>query len=149
MPNWCSNRLIVSGPSASVRAVIDLMRSDDEKSEFSFENVIPCPECLHAVSAGSDEIHYQIKYGNWEGVASYGWCAGAPTESREAFIEWWRSSPTTADDNSRDHSKFDEIADMYKRNVDTTGYLTWYPFCTDRWGTKWDASDVSIDTDAP
>ena len=53
MPNWCSNRLSVTGDYGTIEDFLKFVK--DENTDFSFDKVIPCPPELSA-----------------EGVHSYG-----------------------------------------------------------------------------
>jgi hypothetical protein len=120
--------------------LVQLMRSDE--CVFDFEKILPCPATLHQAVSGSDEAHYDVKYGNWEQIAGYSWCSEAPKDSREAFLAWWKTE-------SRGRvADFDVLADRYKHNVETYGHRSWYEWCCEKWGTKWNASDDAVDVPA-
>ena len=42
MPNYCNNRIKLSGPEEDIKSLLDFIRSDD--SIFDFEKVVPIPE---------------------------------------------------------------------------------------------------------
>ncbi|MFL1706681.1 hypothetical protein ACHJH3_06700 [Campylobacter sp. MOP7] len=39
---------------------------------------------------------------------------------------------------------FDEYVEQIKKNIEAHGHPTWYEFCWDRWGTKWNSHNSSI-----
>lgn len=41
----------------------------------------------------------------------------------------------------------DTSDEVIKANVEKHGYGSWYEFCVNEWGTKWDADCHSVDTD--
>lgn len=140
MPNYCDNKVTVRGLVPSVMELVQLMRSDERV--FDFENILPCPKSLHETTAGSDEMHYDIKYGDWEQIAAYPWCSEAPRESRNVFLNWWKTE-------SRGRGMdVDAIADQYKSNLDLYGHRSWYSWCCDNWGTKWNAGEDAVDIPA-
>jgi len=44
----------------------------------------------------------------------------------------------------------DPTPEMVTENIETTGYSSWYDFCVDKWGTKWDiriGGEADLDED--
>lgn len=55
MPNWCYNRVGISGSKEDVDAFKALVRGDSpDENTFSFQNIIPCPIELLEFYEGSD-----------------------------------------------------------------------------------------------
>jgi len=67
MPNWCSNRVHISGSKDDVTSFIYLVRGGSEDDIFSFQAILPCPEELHQHTASQfdTEIGKELieKYG--------------------------------------------------------------------------------------
>lgn len=83
MPNWCDNKLTISGKKAEeVERFLNFIKSDD--SDFDFNNVIPYPEKwknLDEVARRWDESHERgeprLKKRPKDGfnLGGYDWCA--------------------------------------------------------------------------
>lgn len=127
MPNWCSNEVIITGtPSQITRLLAEATRGGDR---FIFKNIHPCPESLRQVSAGSQEDCYYAKHGTemqWRRI----------TRSPRYKHAGSRADLVAA--LEQQYPDFHEKADQYKRNIDEHGHLTWYSWCLENWGTKWD-----------
>jgi hypothetical protein len=65
MPNWCYNKLIVSGPSQQLKRFVERVRSfDDAGNEIplDFETLIPTPpELLRKQRKYDDKLHLYLK----------------------------------------------------------------------------------------
>lgn len=133
MPNHCFNTLLISGANDDLEKFLADCKFGDV--DFSFEGILPCPSRLKESVAGSDQMGYEIKYTNkWQVLATYPWLA----EHIEGPIT--RESVMAAFAKLR--PKEMELADFYKENLDLYGCLSWYDWCINHWGTKWDAYDV-------
>tara|TARA_B100000131_G_scaffold221323_1_gene212831 strand:- start:22912 stop:23643 length:732 start_codon:yes stop_codon:yes gene_type:complete len=135
MPNWCTNNVKISGPAKTLALLVSKIKKHGE----IFSATFPPPEELTSVSAGSEELMYHIYYGEipsyifgWADVLASGITKEDP-DCREKLIDYFSKE-------GRGFSK--EKADQYKHNMDTHGHLTWYSWCVENWGTKW---DVSVD----
>ena len=48
MPNWCTNRVHISGSAEDVASFTALVRGESgDENTFSFQAILPCPEELH------------------------------------------------------------------------------------------------------
>ena len=121
MPNWVKNNVRFNGTPEQVEKIKELVKSDD--NQFDFNGVIPMPQELN-VSAGSDESI---------SVA----CATAKRKHKTTCQEYERMVYK--------HKTFDEYAELgetYLSNKEKYGASTWYDWCCDNWGTKWNACDA-------
>lgn len=120
MPNWVFNKVKFYGEPERIEALKEFVKG--EEYEFDFNKIIPMPEDLKLV-AGSDET-----------IARN--CAAARKLGRttcEELKKPWANSKT-----------FDEWADLgdkYLSNIKKYGASTWYDWCWDNWGTKWNANE--------
>ena len=130
MPNWCANRVTVSGEVEYVEAFKEAVkghREVDDASDkflklFSFDAIIPMPDELHGIGSPVTIVHtdeeieeYKKKHSDSE------WCMG--------------NLPITC-------KRSEELKNKY-------GSDNWYDWCNDNWTSKWDACDVYIDVDEP
>lgn len=94
MPNWCENRVHISGSAEDVKAFMTLVRggSDDENA-FSFQAILPCPAELHQYNAPQidTEIGNQFieKYGypDWYQWQVSNW--GTKWEASGSYIDYY------------------------------------------------------------
>ena len=123
MPNWCANRVTVSGDTEDVQAFKEAVKGYvvNNKKPFSFNSIIPMPDELHGIGSPvtimtEEEIEqYKIEHSDSE------WNIG--------------NLPITQE-------RSDELKAKYHAD-------NWYDWCTDNWTSKWDACDVYLDVDEP
>ena len=121
MPNWVFNKVRFYGEKEEIKELKDFVKG--EEFEFDFNKILPMPEELN-LTAGSEETIARS-------------CAVArnlgKTTSEEFEKDWARSKT------------FDEWADLgdkYLSNLKKYKASTWYDWCWDNWGTKWNACDA-------
>lgn len=129
MPNWCSNRVTVSGPAETLTAFMLAAKVGDEA--LSFDNIYPCPPSLRDAPSGSDEIYYDIAYGDLSAIANYGWIPESIKGDRVALMAF------VTNHHGCSAKKAQGIADLIKSNLETYGSKNWYDWCCRAWGTKW------------
>ena len=127
MPNWCSNRVTISGDEKDVQVfkeAVHLHREVDDVNGkfprlFSFEAIIPMPDELHGIgSPVTIMTEAEIETYKEEHLESE-WCLG--------------NLPITQE-------RSQELYDKY-------GADNWYDWCIENWTSKWDACDISLDDD--
>ena len=137
MPNWCDNSFTVEGPAEKLALFVSTFKGENNDSDKVglFGSFLPVPEPLVEATKGSESLAYDLYYGEiphyvymWDEVKD----ADITEETdnvRERLIELLAQSHTYV---TR------EVADLYKYNKDTYGFLCWYDWCVANWGTKWD-----------
>lgn len=134
MPNWTTNDVTIKADAETVAKI--KAECFDSEGNFDFETLIPFPEGFDkALTSGSDDMAYDVVYGDWNSVAMYPWMG---TVSREDTVTKLRANFAARG------ADLDTLAEGYKRNVELTGHKTWYEWCTDNWGTKWNACETSL-----
>lgn len=136
MPNYCENELKVRGTKEE--ALTFVKKAKGEKGAFSFSSLYPAPKSLFDVTAGSRENFYEIMYTKIpEALLKHMRNDGIEMPSREDALAYqaklWNVDP----------KKAMEIANKLKHNIDCHGHLTWYTWCIENWGTKWDVENMS------
>ncbi len=141
MADYVTSLIDITGAPARLA---DFQATHLANGTFDFNTVHPMPPELEIESSSAVETGYAALYGDWrEEVGRWMFKEPAkefgfpfPLESREQVIRCLES--------------FD-CADMYlvparayHENVQNYGHGDWYGWCTEHWGTKWNASDVRL-----
>lgn len=127
MPNWCYNRLVITGPQA-VRAALrqrfyeeGKKRYPQEPQAFTFHAILPMPveleETRSPIPMTPQEIHSMAQNHNW------------PKETLDFHLK---------------NAMTPELQRKYDTNLLRYGSSNWYEWCCVNWGVKWDATDVSV-----
>lgn len=116
MPNWCENKLIVSGNEHALQSFASSAQKGD--SPFSFDALVPMPAILREIHTGGIEIE-GVRHSMWRETKN-------PDGSTKAI-------PVTPEERDR--------------MTQECGATDWYDWACRFWGTKWDASDPSVDFD--
>ena len=123
MPNWCTNRVTISGDKEWVQFFKWAVKGEGEnKRLFSFNSIIPFPDELNGI--------------------------GSPVKivDTEEEIEQYKK------DHSDSEWSIGNLPITQKRSEELkTKYYAdnWYDWCNDNWTSKWDACDVYLDIDEP
>ena len=120
MPNWCSNRVTISGDAADVKAFKEAVKgySSNFNNLFSFDAIIPFPDELHGIGSPVTIVDAE------EDIEKY---KKDRSESEFAL----GNLPIT---KQRSH----ELIEKY-------GHNNWYDWCSDNWTCKWDACEVRLE----
>lgn len=120
MPNWVKHEITFTGSKEDLDKLESLAKEDT-----FFHNLIPIPEDLY-IDAGSAEF----------------------TAKNERFI-FIKSADEQIDSMRESYKNGDEpnVDNFVKsiRNYIVHGYTSWYPFCINKWGSKWDACELLTD----
>jgi len=148
MPNHVTSRVTVTGPSADIAALRDLIvriapegHSDAGASMFSFEAVIPMPDILMQSEAsshaemGASLILYRADRGApfadnreyWSKQVREGLGMGS-NDISEVAAAYLTANPEV---EQKGRTRLEAILE--------TGYANWYPWALANWGTKWGA----------
>ena len=133
MPNHITNKLYVTANSAE--ELTDFLKSiGTEESVIDFNKIVPMPQDLKGTEESSTtdmSIAYYLQQTNQE-------------EFLNKVMRF--SYPISKFDDKTE----EELAELYKKgkkyvdNYKNYGSATWYRWCLNNWGTKWNAYDVSL-----
>lgn len=171
MPNWVSNKVKFSGRG---REIIDKITSANNDEEYvDFNKIIPMPKTLNITSGGNDRnaMQYallkmdalQLKqtieklketsvsfYGNYfEKIYS---CKKYTLEELEKVAKEFEEKLNSGKQdrfNEVDYKELgvnnlEDLGNVYINNILQYGADSWYDWCCENWGTKWNASDTYI-----
>lgn len=158
MPNWCSNLLVVSGYTKSMEKIQQevLVEKEDQKVLFDFNTVIEMPKPLREVVAGSDQKWWRVLFSNSEInntaytptklVLPSWFLEGYPEKICKDFLEQIvrEFSDITQEDLEDVVKDKEALANKYQNNLVNFGYLHWYDWSVDNWGTKWNSSECRL-----
>lgn len=123
MPDWIQNEVKIYGPN--LMSLKEFLKEGTRP--FSLNKIVPMPECLD-VGGVPPEFFIKASVKAWLEKNHI-----EPKESVKKILE--DADPEDAvPDIIKDAEKF------YKA-IDQTGYWSWYEWCCDHWGTKWDTCD--------
>lgn len=132
MPNWVKTKVHFAGDKESLDSIKALMKTD--QNEFDFNSVIPAAPELYEVSAGSEEriatMFAKMRRDDPDWKRSYKF-----RKTINEYTDSWIASQHTWDE-------WADLGDKYLYNKEHFGYTTWYDWCIENWGTKWNACDV-------
>lgn len=171
MPNWVINKVKFSSRG---KEIIDKIISIDNDEEYvDFNKIIPMPKTLNITSGGNDRdaMQYallkmdtsQLKqtieklketstsfYGNYfEKIYS---CKKYTLEELEKVAKEFEEKLNSGKQdrfNEVDYKELgvnnlEDLGNVYINNILQYGADSWYDWCCENWGTKWNASDTYI-----
>lgn len=129
MPNHCTNKLNVTGPAADLAAFRERFRGPNGEADFN--GFVPMPESLAVGDVGA-----------LSGVASHGVPFDDLTAEQLDAIGYFLRR-VGEEETRRQY-------DILRENKRLYGYTDWYGWCSEKWGTKWNAyyiADVTVSPD--
>ena len=165
MPNWVKNIIHIEGSADDIAKAMDLMRNKNPEysdMDIDFNNVIPMPERLNITSGGYDRYYVALYlktlsmterqnlrtmllscptdfYGNYLRKYAESFTMDIPegtlNRMKDCLTREYRNLSTTS---------MEDVGKAYIDNVLEYGADTWYDWCIDHWGTKWNACECTI-----
>jgi len=133
-------RIVVSGAPRELEAC----RQAHFAQGFDFNSIVPMPPELEIEESSAVTTGYAALYGDWTEPAAYWtWKEAAaslglpfPLQSREQLLACIRSLDCA--------EMYLAPARQFKENVEKYGHGSWYGWCKEHWGTKWNAEEPSV-----
>lgn len=145
MPNHITNKLKINSSKELVKKIKEYLKiqyEDGTMVGIDFNKIIPMPKSL------------DVKSGSLECLSLSTYIIENPTSERKIkkskdgyFI---RDTKENILDYLRYHSEMTyeqllELGKKYYKNIEDYGYPTWYEWCINFWGTKWNAYKCNIE----
>lgn len=152
MPNWVTNRIKFTKKEAFERFKNEFVRKNADGSDesFDFNLLIKMPESLD-IEAGSMTdngiaivLHDMVK-DNVPGAKGTVAVVEAALVKEHPFLGFKRHTENEIAEMKKDYAKRGELEkaiDLGKQAVQNVlgyGNSTWYQWCVEHWGTKWNA----------
>ena len=147
MPNHITNRIEFYGEQENINKVLELIKGEEECIDFN--KIIPMPKELNITSSSNNDAAIICYLSNKLTVPfeeldeEYLKYVTNMFDSNYASNIYHERLPNRKED-------FDELYDLGQvccGNIHKYGYVDWYDWCRETWGTKWNAYDVLFDED--
>ena len=145
MPNWVQNDIYLHGEEKDIKAVLELVKS--EESEFDFNKIVPMPKELEIESSSKNELAIICYLSNKLAVPFDKLDENYLKHVTNMFDDNWAKT-LYYERMPNGKEEFDELYELGKtccENIRKYGYVDWYDWHRDKWGTKWNACEVYID----
>ena len=134
MPNYVTNIVSFSGEPKVLKEMLEKIK-DGELGTISFDKIAPMPKGLD-IESGSMTIGALKIIKDF--INSY--TDGCETVEKFESIDVEVENEFLNDNPTVTREQFD-FGKQYYKNILMYGAPTWYEWCWDNWGTKWDAID--------
>ena len=139
MPNYCMNKLELSGKQQDIAELLAFVKS--EESSFDFNKIKPIPQSIKntergSVAFASEAVCWYLKEKKITNHLKWLFDRYNISEDELAEkVEQWQK------ENKVDLNLGYRIIENRQRYQ---GYGDWYEWCIANWGTKWEACDPEI-----
>lgn len=135
MPNYVANKLSVTIKNEEMfDKFLNAVKS--EESDFDFNKIIPMPDCLKGTeeSGATHNAIYYYLFRNGK-TDEYAQMCTFPMHNLDKVLE---------QKTSTELEEMYKVGEKYYKIFQETGAISWYYWNLKNWGTKWNASDVSM-----
>jgi hypothetical protein len=128
MPNWCQNKMFLSGPGEELDCLLATVRG--VKSALDFDKIIPMPDALNIEHGTVSELALDIVNDDIRKRLNYHWA-----------VE--RGITTAAELCAHLGQPYDEVVALGRQLLENKrlyGAYDWYDWKCENWGTKWNVA---------
>lgn len=136
MPNHCSNKVIITGTTEAISKIANLMPTNDHgERHFALEHVLPMPEQLNGIIAGSCTIDDEP-------------CECYRNVHKETGVFLYENGfmgfkDAEGNEYKREDAKAVAVSLAEQQQLrEAYGAINWYDWNNANWGTKWGFYDV-------
>jgi len=152
MPNHVTHRITITGSKEAVdrfaKTFITTEKNVKEEWEtFDFNNLIPMPEIL-ADSQSSSNVGLGLAYIGSDAPDGFGLYSQKSTLESYLDYPWVMAAGIKTVDEMKAYIEKErpeaiELGKLADKAWRETGHTSWYTWCTENWGTKWNAYSFS------
>ena len=138
MPNWCKNRLYLTGSAADIDRLLAAIRGDE--SPMDFDKIIPMPRSLEVETGTRMTVAIDCARGTLTDV--YPWMEEKGIDTPEKLCSHYKY----------DFAEAKCFGQKLLENIQRYGHATWYEWCIQNWGVKWNVvgeDDVQLMRKSP
>jgi hypothetical protein len=141
MPNWCNNKLVISG---TVEKIAEFKKTLGSDGDFKFSQTIPMPRGFQGIMVGNAKINgKQVTHWREQTLTPP---RVKTRKARKAAIASYRAKIERNGGSKRVTVPVSEVETEYL--VNKYGSMDWYSWAQTNWGTKWDTDSDTTMTEA-
>lgn len=137
MPNDTTNVLTVTGPAEDINRFCEQMFDDNGK--FDFNGAVKKPESLDCSEGSRGEMAYKILHvvDGWREYLDYPWALKECLKTKDDMMGYM--DRLDKDVCGEGDMPWRALGNRYAYNLEHFGHRSWYSWCAEHWGTKWNA----------
>lgn len=141
MPNWVMNKLTFTGDENGIKELLNSVQGPEDC--FDFNAIIPMPEALQ-IECGSitKESVMAVIIRILESQE-----LGYFVDTRDIILQLSTLFHRKIEQTKKKDPELLQKGLNYISNLINYGHMTWYDWCIEHWGTKWNACEANMDDD--